>query len=136
MDAASRSMAAWSTHSEVASPRSSSGAGVPISLVHANEPRRADGPGSVREVTFRERGSRTRRGTSFPSWWCGVSARVSNGNEEMTTETLSAAPAKTDAADVETVFACVEQDIAHLPNTVRALQMRDALRVVETAARR
>ena len=44
---------------------------------------------------------------------------VPNG-KEATRETLSAALAKTDAADVETVFARVEQDIANLPNTVKA----------------
>ena len=58
---------------------------------------------------------------------------VPKGNDA-TTETLSAALARTDAADVETAFARVEQDIANLPNTVKAFQMRDGLRVVEAAA--
>ena len=63
-----------------------------------------------------------------------VEAELVPHGKEATRETLSAALAKTDAADVETVFARVEQDIANLPNTVKAFQMRDGLRVVEAAA--
>ena len=63
-----------------------------------------------------------------------VEAELVPNGKEATRETLSAALAKTDAADVETVFARVEQDIANLPNTVKAFQMRDGLRVVEAAA--
>lgn len=59
---------------------------------------------------------------------------VPNGAEKATPETPSAALAKVDAADVETVFARVEQAISELPSTVKAIEWRDGLKAVEAAA--
>ena len=59
---------------------------------------------------------------------------VPNVNEKTTPEKLSAALVQIDPANVEAVFARVEQAIAQLPNEVTAVEWRDELRAVETVA--
>jgi hypothetical protein len=60
---------------------------------------------------------------------------VSNGSNDKTRqEPPSAAMAQVDAADVEMVFARVEQAIVDLPSTVEAIKWRDGLKVVEATA--
>ena len=60
--------------------------------------------------------------------------RAPSGNDGTTPPSPSVALARMDAADVETVFARVEQSIADLPNTVKAIEWRDGLKAVEAAA--
>ena len=60
--------------------------------------------------------------------------RAPNGDNGTTPPSPSVALARMDPADVETVFARVEQAIADLPNTVKAIERRDGLKAVEAAA--